>query len=269
MTKSAAVYSLKGGVGKTTIAVNLSYCLAALGGQRTLLWEIDAQGAASFLLDQEHRTAKARRVFTRDLDPDDMIEPTRWSGLDLLGADMSLRHIDRTLSELGKPKRLRKLLNGLAAQYDRIVLDCPPGLGELSDQLFRAVDIIVVPVPPTPLAVRSLDQVREHIDSAHGGKPILVPVFTMVDRRKRLHRDIVAEHPEWPVIPHASLIERMAVDRSPVAARHGNSVAALAIIDMWQAVERQLATEDRQAKPRRDKKVPRIPSKQAPPSRTP
>jgi chromosome partitioning protein len=257
MTQVVAVYSMKGGVGKTTIAVNLAYCSAALGGRRTLLWEIDAQGAASFLLGREKRSTKARRVFSREVEPADLIEPTDWPGLDLLGADLSLRHIDRTLSEAEKPKRLRKLLQGLSGEYDRIFLDCPPGLGELSDQVFRAADLIVVPVPPTPLALRSLDQVREHIDQDHAGKPPLMPVFSMVDRRKKLHRELAGEHTDWPVIPQASAIERMSIDRKPLAASASNSNAARVMTGLWHQVERQL--ENPAPKSGRNSKLARIP----------
>lgn len=258
MTQVVAVYSMKGGVGKTTLAVNLAYNSAALGGHRTLLWEIDAQGAASFLLGQEQGATKARRVFSREVDPVDQIEPTRWPGLDLLGADLSLRHLDRTLSDAGKPKRLRKLLQGLADRYDRIYLDCPPGMGELSDQVFRAADLVVVPVPPAPLAMRSLEQVREHVAREHDGRPPLLPVYSMADRRKKLHNETLAEHPDWPIIPQASLIERMSIDRMPIVAREAKSQPALAMNALWQEVERRLA-DGQDAGKRRDAKLARIP----------
>ena len=233
MAKIVAVYSMEGGVGKTTLAVNLAYCAASHSSRRTLLWDIDAQGAASFLLGQERPFSKASRVFSREVEP---AEPTRWSRLDLLAADMSLRHLEQTFSDLEKPKRLQTL----APSYDRIILDCPPGLGEVSDQLFRAVDMIVVPVPPTPLALRSLAQMQEHLASNHARQPLLLPVISMVDRRKTLHREFVAAHPDWPVIPMASVVEQMAVKRSPVTAFAAGSAAASALSGLWIQVERRL-----------------------------
>ncbi len=235
-----AVYSMKGGVGKTTIAANLAYGLAADLGLRTLLWDIDAQGAASFLFSQERTENKAKRVFSRELEPSALIAPTRWPGLDLLAADLSLRHLDRALSEAEKPKRLRKLLQSLASTYDRIVLDCPPGLGEISDQLFRAVDLVVIPVPPTPLALRSLVQVEDHIERHHERRPKLLPVTSMVDRRKAMHREFVAAHPAWPAIPQASVVERMALERAPLAAYAGKSAAARAFALLTSEVEANL-----------------------------
>jgi len=241
MARKIAVYSMKGGVGKSTIAVNLAYCSAVQSGMRTLLWDIDAQGAASFLLEQERPSSKARQVFLREVEPSALAEPTRWPNLDLLAADLSLRQLDQALSDADKPKRLRKLLQTIAPAYDRIILDCPPGLGEVSDQIFRAVDLIVVPVPPTPLALRSLAQVEAHLERNHERKPQLLPVISMVDRRKNLHREFVAEHPDWPVIPHASVIERMAIERAPVAAYARSSPAATAIDALWADVERLVA----------------------------
>lgn len=177
MAKTVAVYSMKGGVGKTTLAVNFAYCSAVNYSLHTLLWDIDAQGAASFLCAQERTNAEAKRVFSREIKPLALVEPTKWPNFDLLAADLSLRHLDRMLADTDKPKRLRKLIQLLSPDYDRIILDCPPGLGEVSDQLFRAADLIVVPVPPTPLALRSLEQVLDHLERHHDRRPPLLPVI--------------------------------------------------------------------------------------------
>ena len=259
MTKTVAVYSMKGGVGKTTLAVNVAYCSAANSSLRTLLWDIDAQGAASFLCAQERPDGRVKRVFSRQVEPSSLVEPTQWPMLDLLAADMSLRHLDRMLSDTEKPKRLRKLLQTLSTGYDRIILDCPPGLGEVSDQLFRAADLIVVPVAPTPLALRSFEQVQEHLERNHERRPPLLPVITMVDRRKKLHRDFVAEHPDWPVIPHASVVERMAVEQSPVIAYAPRSPAAQALSDLWAMIEQLLANKKHPSGKGSEKALSRIP----------
>jgi hypothetical protein len=97
---------------------------------------------------------------------------------------------------------LHKLLSRVADDYDWVVLDCPPGLGTLSEQIFRAADVLVVPVLPAPLALRTLEQVRERLTEARGKKaPPMLPILSMVDRRKALHREMVDEHGGWPAIP--------------------------------------------------------------------
>jgi chromosome partitioning protein len=237
MARYIAVYSMKGGVGKTTLAVNLAYCSAVLSRKRTLLWDLDAQGGSAFLLGQERGGSRAKRAFSGKADPADMAQPTSWPGLDLIAADLSLRHLESDLAEADKPKRLRKLLRSLDAGYDQVILDCPPGMGEISEQVFRAVDTIVAPVEPTPLALRSLALVEAHLAQLGGRKPDLLPVLSMVDRRKRLHRELVEQYPDWPAIPQASAVERMAVEQAPVIQFAKSSPASKAIAAIWAGLD--------------------------------
>lgn len=153
---------------------------------------------------------------------------------------MSLRQLDVQLVEEDARKRLRKLLRTLEDDYDRIILDCPPGLTEISEQIFRAVDLVVIPVPPSPLAMRAYQDVAAHIHSHHRGGPRLLPVLSMVDRRRKLHRELVEANPEWPVIPQASVVERMSVERSPLAAFAPRHPSSLAFANLWAQAERQL-----------------------------
>lgn len=237
MARFIAVYSMKGGVGKTTLAVNLAYCAATLGGHRTLLWDLDAQGGSAFLLGQEQEGRSAKKLFSGKADPADLAEPTRWPRLDLIAADLSLRHLESDLAEADKPKRLRKLLRSLEGRYDRIILDCPPGLGEVSEHIFRAVELIVSPVEPNPLALRTLDLVETRLAEENGRKPTVLPVLSMVDRRKSLHRLTQEEHPDWPVVPQASAVERMAVERAPVVEFARGTPGGRAIVEVWRRVE--------------------------------
>lgn len=249
MGRIVAVYSMKGGVGKSSLAVNLAFEAAQNGGRgaKALVWDVDAQGAASFLLGQVGagmgggmKDGGAKKIFSRDVDPSEVVEQTAYHGLDLIAADLSLRHLD---AELGadKPKRLRKLLARVADDYDFVVLDCPPGLGDLSDQIFRAADILVVPVVPAPLALRTLEQVRARLEETRGKKaPAMLPVLSMVDRRKALHREMVEEHSHWPTIPMASVVEKMGLERAPLGAFAPKSVAAVAVREVWARVVEML-----------------------------
>jgi chromosome partitioning protein len=238
---TVAVYSLKGGVGKTTLAVNLAWCSATLSSRRTLLWDLDPQAASTFLLDASGRQRdQAQAIFTKDVEPKKLVQHTGVDRLDLIPADTSLRGLDLTFHELDKKKRLAKLLGALDKAYDRVLLDCPPGLTETSEQVMRAADLIVVPVIPSPLSTRALEDVAAHLHG-RGGKVPLLPVHSMVDRRRKLHAAAIEAHPGWPVIPMASIVEAMAVRRKAVGAYAGKSPGAQAFAELWQAIERKLA----------------------------
>lgn len=148
---SIAVYSVKGGVGKTTLAVNLAWVAATVSRRRTLLWDLDAANGSGFLLGVDpRRKHSADSIFADGSDPAKLIRPTGIAGLDLLPADESIRTLDRQLDRIGKKKRLARLTEALGKSYDRIIFDCPPVLNELSAQIIRAADLVIVPLPPSP-----------------------------------------------------------------------------------------------------------------------
>lgn len=233
--KTVAVYSLKGGVGKTTLAVNLAWCAATLSHRRSLLWDLDPQAAASWLLGAGGGD-RAQAIFSRDVSVRKRAAPTTIERLDLIAADRSLRGLDQFLHDLAKRKRLARLLDDLA-DYDRVILDCPPGITETAEQVIRAADLVVVPVIPSPLSQRAFEEVAAHL----GGRVPLLPVHAMVDRRRTLHAAALAAEPEWLTLPMASTVESMAARRAPVGAFAPRSAAAQAFATLWREVERRLA----------------------------
>lgn len=237
-----AVYNMKGGVGKTTIAVNLAWLAANKSARRTLLWDLDPQGAASFLLgDGKHSKKEARSVFAHGSDPDKHIRPSRFPGIDLLAADASLRGLDRMLFELNKKRRLAKLNEQLSARYDRIILDCPPGLTETTEQVMRAADLMIVPVIPSVLSNRAFDEVVAFMDAKRGRQMPLLPVHSMLDLRRRAHKEAAALHDDWPIVPMASVIEQAANNASPLGAFAPHSTAHKAFARLAQGIEARLA----------------------------
>ena len=239
--RSVAVYSLKGGVGKTTLAVSFAWAAAALSSRRTLLWDLDAQGAASFLLGARPNGARAQAVFAREIAPARLVRSTDVAQLALLPADPSLRTLDRFLFGLGKKRRLEKLIGEAGRDFDRVILDCPPGLTETSEQVLRAADLVIVPVIPSPLSRRALDEVLHFLDGNGLRRGAVLPVYNMVDRRRTAHRDALEREPDWPTVPMASAVEAMAARRQPLGAFAPRSPAAEALSRLWTGIERRLA----------------------------
>ncbi|MFN3863698.1 MAG: ParA family protein [Erythrobacter sp.] len=240
---SIAVYSVKGGVGKTTLAVNLAWCSATISRRKTLLWDLDAASGAGFLLGIDPKKKRsADSAFAEGSDLLKLIQPTAFANLDLLPADESIRSLDRQLDRLGKKKRLARLVEGLAKHYDRIIFDCPPVLNEVSAQVMRAADLVIVPLPPSPLSARAFEVVVEEVRGQGKGHPPILPVLSMLDLRRSLHKQARESNPAWPVIPLASAVEQCAVERKPVGAFAPRSPAARAIAQLWTAIERKLAS---------------------------
>lgn len=236
-----AVYSLKGGVGKTTLAVNLAWAATVLSGRRTLLWDLDGQAAASYILGHEERKGKAQAAITRSRDAESLIRPTAIDDFDLLPADASLRDLDIAFRDLDKKNRLARIVENFTTPYDLIVIDCPPGLTDTSEQVLRAADLVVVPVIPSPLAQRALATIAQHVAGKKAFAPLL-PVFSMVDRRRALHRAALEAEPDWPVIPMASAFEAMTGRRAPLGAFAGRrSPGVQAVAQVWSRVEQALA----------------------------
>ena len=181
-------------------------------------------------------------MFARDVAPAELIRPTATPRLDLLPADVSLRGLDRFFFGLGKKKRLARLIETMLADYDRVLLDCPPGLTETSEQVIRAATLIIVPVIPSPLAMRALDEVADHLARGRGRSAPILPVFNLVDRRRAVHLAALAAKPDWPVIPMASAVEAMTVRHAPVGAFAPQSPGGRAFAALWAGIERKLAT---------------------------
>jgi cellulose biosynthesis protein BcsQ len=237
---SVAVYSPKGGVGKSSAAVNLAYLSAATSKRRTLLWDIDAQGAAGYLLGAQRAREEASRIFSKDADPVELTAPTTYPLLSVLAADPSLRRLDVQLVEEDARKRLRKLIRTLEGRFERIIIDCPPGVTEISEQVFRAVDLVAIPVPPSTLGLRAYEEAVAHMQGSRRGGPPILPFFSMADLRRKLHREAIAARPDWVVVPYASVVERMGAERAPIGAFAARHPAARAFGDLWAEVEAQL-----------------------------
>lgn len=243
-----ATFNIKGGVGKTAAAVNLAY-LCALEGNRTLVWDLDPQGASTFYFRIKQKVkggGKALIEGKRELL--DLIKGTNFDNLDLLPSDFSFRNLDLVLENRKRPtRRLRKLLKPLQDDYDFIILDCPPSVSLLSECVFEAADALISPVIPTTLSLRTLEQLENFIDVDAMENLVLMPFLSMVDRRKRLHREmseqLVKSYPNIlkTAIPYSSDVERMGVTRNPLGYDAPNCASGKAYRALWREIRERLA----------------------------
>ncbi|QEC46931.1 ParA family protein [Baekduia soli] len=239
MTLVLATYNIKGGVGKTSAAVNLAH-LAAHDGARTLLWDLDPQGASTYLLRVRPRVkGGAERLVRGRTEIGRLVKGTDHERLDLLPADFSYRHMDLALDAAKRPtRRLARLLAPLAGEYDVVFLDCPPSVSLVSESVFQAADALLVPIIPATLSARTFAQLRDHVAAQGGAAPQLLAFLSMVDRRRRLHREVSDELTGGAemlrtAIPASSVVERMGRERTSIAAFAPRSPAAKAYEALW------------------------------------
>lgn len=240
-----ALYSIKGGVGKTAAAVNLAYCAHQVG-KTVLLVDLDPQASASFYFRirpkkkfDQHTLLAGGKQTSRG------IRGTDYESLDLLPADLSYRNLDISLDARKKAQeRLQRVLKPLRKEYDWIIIDCPPNLTLLSENVFTAADALVVPFVPTTLSVRTYEQLIDFLRSERIPRRKLLPFFSMVERRKSMHKAVMQEAADKrflsTLVPYAAVVEKMGVQREPIAVYSPRSTAALAFQALWEEINTRL-----------------------------
>jgi chromosome partitioning protein len=244
VTVVLATYNIKGGVGKTSAAVNLAY-LASRDGARTLLWDLDPQGASTYLFRVRPKVRGGGRRLIRLKTPvKKLVKGTDHVDLDLLPADFSYRHMDLVLRRFKRPKRrVARVLEPLLGDYDYVFLDCPPSISLVSESVFEAADALLVPIIPAMLSSRTLEQLERVVN----GAPQVLAFFSMVDARKRMHRDVMERLRSGQssvlqaAIPASAEVERMGLNRDAVASYSPGGRAGLAYQALWSEVQGRLA----------------------------
>jgi cellulose biosynthesis protein BcsQ len=212
-----------------------------------LLWDLDPQAAATFLLRSKAKVkGGARKLLQGRSDPHEAVKTTAHEGLDLLPAEALYDSADVDLDAAKKSEqRVERVLREFSDDYDLVVLDCPPGLSLLSANVIQAADLLLVPIVPSPLSLRTLDQVVDLV-SAGAARTQLLAFFSMVDARRSLHRDVIGlvegrySDVAAAKVPASAIIERMGQRRAPVATFAPRSPAAAAYAGLWAEVADRL-----------------------------
>ncbi|MEM9885141.1 MAG: AAA family ATPase [Bacteroidota bacterium] len=240
--KTYALYNLKGGVGKTTSSINLAY-LAAKEGYKTLLWDLDPQGASSFILKQKTKVELSDLLLgERKLKK--LISRTDYKNLFILPSNLANRHLDTDLKELARSKKqFKSLLSDVKSEFDYVFIDCPPSLGLAAENVFRAADFILIPMIPAQLSEYSLDQVIAFFKENKHDDRKLIPFFNAVDLRRKLHADTIERFKNTKrkilnsFIPYSSNVEKMGLELAPVQCFSSKSKAATSYRNLWQELK--------------------------------
>ncbi len=253
--KVLALYHMKGGVGKTATAVNLSYLAAQSGGQ-TLLCDLDPQASATYYFRVQPKLKARKKIFTRGgKHLEASIKATDFAHLDLLPGALSHRHLTEVFQKTKHPTQcLHRGLAALQDEYQYVILDCPAGMSLLAQNVFYTADCILVPIVPSPLSVHAYQQFRTFYLKHDYGLSKLQTFFSMVERRKKLHQAVMQEmsatHPEAlpHAIPYLVDVENMGVRREPVLVSVPHSRASQAYAGLWAELETRL--NQAEARPR-------------------
>jgi cellulose biosynthesis protein BcsQ len=212
----------------------------------TLLWDLDPQGAASWYLagTDEIKGRKLAALMDGKTPIGKFIRASAYPDLDFIPAHNSFRNLDVRLDKDDSANTLKNWLAPLSEETSLVVLDCPPSMSRLSEQVLKTADGVFVPVVPTWLALNSWQQLQSFAKDKKLKPGRLHPFFSIVDRRKNLHREMVIHRKQRlenglnALIPNASVVEKMGESGQPVELMDRSSAAADAYRRLWKEIRK-------------------------------
>ena len=234
-----ALYNIKGGVGKTSTTINLAF--NASKNKRVLVWDLDPQGASTFFLNKK---VKERNLIEKasSFGLQKYIKTTDFHHIDLIPADLNLKDIDKDLENDRKFKTLLSKIVG----YDYIFIDSPPTLSPVSQNIFKASNVILIPTIPTILSVRTYNQIIKYFKKYMNDKKIFT-FLSMVDKRKNMHIEITKKILKLPKkqilrtpIYNSAIVEKMGEKLAPVEVFAPHSESAKSYQNLWIEIENKI-----------------------------
>lgn len=239
MAKVIAICNQKGGVGKTTTAINLATYLA-ISGKKTLLIDIDPQGNATSGLGINKHSLKTSvyDVIIDEIDPKSLIIKTEIENLSILPSTLSLTGAEVELvGIMGREYRLKKAASLISQDYDFVLIDCPPSLGLLTVNALTSADSVLIPIQCEYYALEGLSQlvntinlVKENLNPSLDIEGVLL---TMADYRTNLTNEVISEVRKFfsgkvyqAVIPRNIRITEAPGFGKPIAVYDKNSIGA-------------------------------------------
>ena len=230
-----AIYNIKGGVGKTSTTINLAY--NASKNSRVLVWDLDPQGASTFYLEKKVKDKNfIEKANSKGLNK--FIKKTNLKNIDIIPADLSLRNIEKHLEDDETFKELLSTIRG----YKYVFIDSPPTLSTISQDIFKASNVIVIPTIPTILSVRTYNQIVKYFKNYTKNRKIFT-FLSMVDKRKRMHLEIsekILKLPKKQILKtpiyNSIVVERMGEELAPVELFAPHSDSAKSYIELWREI---------------------------------
>jgi chromosome partitioning protein len=241
MSEVIGIINQKGGVAKTTTAINLAATLNQKG-YKVLLVDVDPQANATtgVGIDKTNLECSIRDVLLDECEIQDAIIPTDYEGLDVLPSNLGLSKLEKQLAGETAPEYiLRRYLETVYEDYDMIIIDSPPTLGRLAYNVLVASDSVIIPVQTEYYAMEGvvdlLDAIKEVEEKLYSETEIKGVLLTMHDKREKLTNEVAALVQEYfkdqmfkTIIPRNAPVKRSAADGVPCVVKYPESSGAMA-----------------------------------------